>query len=59
MGNPENRNGSTNGAFLERDDEQNLRAAMDEIADHCSSLPVIDDRSPEEIFGYDDYGLPS
>ncbi len=28
------------------------------IARHCASLPVLDDRSPEEILGYDEQGLP-
>jgi antitoxin VapB len=31
---------------------------LDEIADFCSSLPVLDDRSPEEILGYDERGVP-
>jgi len=35
------------------------RAAIDAIAEHCSSLPVLDDRSPEEIIGYDEHGLPT
>jgi hypothetical protein len=59
MENPEARNASTNGAFLESDGEPSLRAVIDAIADHCSSLPVIDDRSPDEILGYDEHGLPS
>ncbi len=29
-----------------------------EIANHCSSLPVLDDSSEDEILGYDDKGLP-
>lgn len=29
-----------------------------EIARHFSALPVLDDRSDEEILGYDDHGLP-
>jgi len=28
------------------------------IARHCVSLPVLDDRSPEEMLGYDEQGLP-
>lgn len=28
------------------------------IARHCRSLPVLDDRSPDEILGYDEHGLP-
>ena len=31
---------------------------LDEIARRCASLPVIDDRSPEEILGYDENGVP-
>jgi antitoxin VapB len=29
------------------------------IARHCASLPDIDTRSPDEILGYDEHGLPS
>ena len=32
---------------------QKLRA----IADQCSSLPVLDSRSPDEILGYDETGI--
>ncbi len=35
-----------------------LADALDEIAMHCASLPVIDDREPDEILGYDAHGLP-
>jgi antitoxin VapB len=35
-----------------------LAERLMEIGRHCASLPVIDDRSPEEIIGYDDNGLP-
>lgn len=31
---------------------------MMEISDACSRLPVLDDRSPDEIIGYDDFGVP-
>ena len=31
---------------------------INEIADHCSSLPVLDARSADEILGYDEIGLP-
>ncbi len=30
-----------------------------DIADHCSSLPTLDNRSENEILGYDVTGLPS
>jgi antitoxin VapB len=29
------------------------------LADEFSKLPVLDDRSPDEILGYDEDGLPS
>ena len=29
-----------------------------EIARECAALPVLDPRSPEEIIGYDEHGLP-
>ena len=28
------------------------------IGERCASLPVLDERSAEEILGYDDTGLP-
>jgi antitoxin VapB len=41
---------------------QSRRAAllqdMAEIRRRWSEMPVIDDRSPEDILGYDDHGLP-
>ncbi len=35
-----------------------LADELDEIARHCASLPVIDDREPDEILGYNRQGLP-
>lgn len=35
-----------------------LRETLREIRERCSRLPVLDPRSPEEILGYDDHGLP-
>lgn len=32
---------------------------LDEIALQCASLPVLDDRSPDDILGYDEHGLPA
>lgn len=29
-----------------------------EIGRHCASLPVLDDRTDDEILGYDEFGLP-
>jgi len=31
---------------------------LDDIALHCSSLPILDDRSPDELLGYNDIGVP-
>ena len=31
---------------------------MMEISNRCSRRPVLDDRSPDEIIGYDEFGLP-
>lgn len=36
-----------------------LADELDEIAKHCAALPVLDNRSDEEILGYDEHGLPS
>ena len=35
-----------------------LAQELDEIALHCASLPVLDDRTVEDILGYDEGGLP-
>ena len=33
--------------------------AIEEIQRRVAALPVLDDRSPEEILGYDEHGLPT
>lgn len=38
---------------------RNLAEELDEIALHCASLPVLDDRTVEDILGYDERGLPA
>lgn len=38
---------------------RSLAQELEEIADHCSSLPVLDSRDADEILGYDQIGLPS
>ncbi len=38
---------------------RSLAGEIEEIALRVSVLPVRDPRSPEEILGYDDAGLPS
>jgi antitoxin VapB len=35
-----------------------LADELDEIAEHCASLPILDAREPDEILGYDDRGVP-
>ena len=36
-----------------------LAAELDNIALRCASLPVLDDRPPDEILRYDENGLPA
>jgi antitoxin VapB len=36
-----------------------LADELDEIARHCSGLPIQDSRTADELLGYDDRGLPS
>jgi antitoxin VapB len=35
-----------------------LADELDDIARHSAALPVLDERLPEEILGYDNRGLP-
>jgi antitoxin VapB len=35
-----------------------LSAELDEIARHVASLPVLDERPPDEILGFDAQGIP-
>jgi antitoxin VapB len=35
-----------------------LADELEEIADHCARLPVLDARTPDEILEYDSRGLP-
>jgi antitoxin VapB len=35
-----------------------LADQLEEIAKRCAALPVIDERSEDEILGYDEKGLP-
>jgi antitoxin VapB len=38
--------------------QRRLVDELDEIALHCARLPVLDPRTPDEILGYDEHGLP-
>jgi antitoxin VapB len=40
-----------------RRSKRRLADRLDEIAQHCASLPLLDGRSPEDML-YDDHGLP-
>jgi len=35
-----------------------LADELDEIARRCAALPVLDSRTPDEILGYDERGVP-
>lgn len=35
-----------------------MRTRLARLAADAAALPVVDDRTPEEIIGYDDAGLP-
>ena len=38
---------------------RSLAQQLEEIAEHCSSLPVLDSRDADEILGYGEIGVPS
>jgi antitoxin VapB len=38
--------------------KRRLADELEEIAEHCASLPILDRRLAEEILGYDEAGLP-
>jgi antitoxin VapB len=38
--------------------KRRLADELEEIAEHCARLPVLDNRRPEEILEYDEVGLP-
>jgi antitoxin VapB len=41
-----------------RPDPEATHAAIREIQERLAKLPVLDPRSPDELLGYDEYGLP-
>lgn len=38
--------------------KRRLADELEQIAEHCASLPVLDSRRAEEILEYDESGLP-
>jgi antitoxin VapB len=40
-----------------KESKEEFHRAIQEIVDHFKSLPVLDDRSPDEILGYNEQGL--
>jgi len=44
---------------IRRGEGPDLAGALMEIATRCAALPVLDDRSDDEILGYDENGLPT
>ena len=40
-------------------DVEQLAADLMAIGRRCAALPVLDDRSDEQLLGYDDLGLPT
>lgn len=45
-------------ALRRRRERAQVRAAVADIQELVASLPDRDERSPEEILGYDEHGLP-
>jgi len=45
--------------FRTEHEKAKLLEDLEAIRLRCASLPTFDDRSAEEILGYDDHGLPS
>jgi antitoxin VapB len=43
---------------LEQTKQRRLSDQLDEIARRCATLPDLDPRSPDEIIGYDEHGIP-
>jgi antitoxin VapB len=41
-----------------RPDPESARAAIREIQESLAKLPVLDSQTPDELLGYDQFGLP-
>jgi len=44
---------------MEKDETEELVRRIKAIAEECADLPRLDERSDEEIVGYDAVGLPT
>jgi antitoxin VapB len=53
-----NLTGETKTEAVTRALRDRLADELNEIAAHCARLPVRDARTPDEILGYDNLGLP-
>lgn len=43
----------------QQDEKSSLQDSLRDLRTRWAALPVFDNRSPDEILGYDDNGLPS
>ena len=43
---------------VRRRPRRRLADELEQIAEHCANLPVVDARPADEILGYDEHGLP-
>ena len=41
-----------------RSSPEEIEARIKEIAERVAALPILDDRSPDEIIGYNEIGVP-
>ena len=44
---------------LDLERRRRLNRTLDDIIVRFQKLPVLDERSPDELIGYDEHGLPS
>jgi hypothetical protein len=51
---PESRPGS----WSPHDEKTDMRESLKEILGQVDSMPTLDNRSEDEILGYDEHGLP-
>jgi len=42
---------------VKKETTKRLIQDLDDIAEHCASLPVLDSRTPREILGYNEIGV--